>query len=88
MKFGVSKVKKMLIGLVAGSFMLASASMALANGREAKNVILMISDGQGFNTVRATDYYTGKKAVSDFLIPYGKTAPFKENKLAHFSGLL
>jgi len=25
---------------------------------------------------------------SDFLIPYGKTAPFKENKLAHFSGLL
>lgn len=63
MKFGVSKVKKMLIGLVVGSFMLASASMALANGREAKNVILMISDGQGFNTVRATDYYTGKKAV-------------------------
>jgi hypothetical protein len=29
-----------------------------------------------------------KEKGSDFLIPYGKTAPFKENKLAHFSGLL
>ena len=29
----------------------------------AKNVILMISDGQGFNTVKATEYFTGSKAV-------------------------
>jgi alkaline phosphatase len=28
-----------------------------------KNVILMISDGQGFNAVQATDYYTGHQAV-------------------------
>jgi len=35
-----------------------------------KNIILMISDGQGFNTVQATEYYTGTKAVyegSDFV---------------------
>lgn len=29
----------------------------------AKNVILMISDGQGFNTVKATEYFSGSKAV-------------------------
>ncbi len=31
--------------------------------RAVKNVILMISDGQGFNTVRAADFYAGKRAV-------------------------
>lgn len=34
-----------------------------AADRAVKNVILMISDGQGFNVVRAADFYAGKKAV-------------------------
>ncbi len=41
---------------------LTSASAAFAAGN-AKNVILMISDGQGFNTVNATKIYTGAPAV-------------------------
>jgi alkaline phosphatase len=32
----------------------------------AKNVIVMISDGQGYNTIAATDYYTGTKPIFDF----------------------
>jgi alkaline phosphatase len=44
-------------------------SAGLAQADMAKNVILMISDGQGFNTVKATDFYTGSKAVyeNDYL---------------------
>jgi len=63
MREGIRKKRTVLIGLAAGAFLLASTSMAFALGREAKNVILMISDGQGFNTVKATEYYTGKKGV-------------------------
>lgn len=33
-----------------------------ASASSIKNVVLLISDGQGFNTVRATEYYTGGKA--------------------------
>jgi alkaline phosphatase len=37
-----------------------------------KNVILMISDGQGYNTVKATDYWTGSPAVyENFPVKYG-----------------
>jgi alkaline phosphatase len=37
-----------------------------------KNIILMISDGQGFNTVKATNYYTGTQAVYEsFPVKYG-----------------
>jgi alkaline phosphatase len=37
-----------------------------------KNVILMISDGQGYNTVKATDYWTGAPAVyENFPVKYG-----------------
>lgn len=50
-----------LLGLVAGAVLLVSPIVARAGA--IKNVILMISDGQGFNTVRATEYYTGSKAV-------------------------
>ncbi len=54
---------------------LASAALvagiaATASAQTAKNVILMISDGQGFNAVKATDYYAGTTAVyegSDFV---------------------
>ncbi len=48
---------------------IAVATMSLVLGQSAyadmsaKNIILMISDGQGFNTVKATDYYTGTKGV-------------------------
>lgn len=62
--------KKLLTGILAGAFLLASSSAAFAY---TKNVILMISDGQGFNTVKATDYYIGSQAVyegSDF-VRYG-----------------
>ena len=40
----------------------------------ARNVILMISDGQGFNTVEATRYFTGSPAVYEsFPVRYGMT---------------
>jgi alkaline phosphatase len=38
-------------------------SAGLAQAEMAKNIILMISDGQGFNTIQATDFYNGSKAV-------------------------
>ena len=45
-----------IIGLVI--FVSTNASGAT----KPKNIILMISDGQGFNTVQATEYYTGQPA--------------------------
>ncbi len=72
MDHGIHMTKKAFIGLAAGAFFLASTQVSFACGREAKNVILMISDGQGFNTVRATKYYTGKRAVYErFMHKYG-----------------
>ena len=72
------KTKKFVVGLAAGAILFASSQMVLAHGDDdrdhpkAKNVILMISDGQGFNTVKATEYYTGKKAVYEkFRQKYG-----------------
>lgn len=58
-------MKRSIKVIAAGSLLLASAQMACAADPtpKAKNAILMISDGQGFNAVRATDYYTGKKQV-------------------------
>jgi hypothetical protein len=38
-------------------------ALLLAAPVAAKNVILMISDGMGFSTVMATDYYHGEKPV-------------------------
>jgi alkaline phosphatase len=38
-------------------------SVALTgNGKDEKNVILMISDGWGYNQILATDYFTDGKA--------------------------
>lgn len=51
---------KGITGFCTAALLLLSAGSAFAS---TKNVILMISDGQGFNTVKATDYYTGKTAV-------------------------
>ncbi len=47
----------------------AAATMLFAIGQTAhadmaaKNIILMISDGQGFNTIKATDYYRGTQGI-------------------------
>ncbi len=62
MKFKQSKTRTAFVGIATGALILASSQMAMAAG-EAKNVILMISDGQGFNTVKATDYFTGTQGV-------------------------
>lgn len=54
---------------IAGTALVAGLASPLS-AQQAKNVILMISDGQGFNAVTATEYYTGGKAVyegSDFV---------------------
>jgi alkaline phosphatase len=38
----------------------------------AKNVILMISDGQGYNTIKATDYFNGSAAMYEsFPVQFG-----------------
>jgi alkaline phosphatase len=42
---------------------IAIASLSGSAAQAAKNVILMISDGQGFNVVQATDYYVGSPAA-------------------------
>jgi alkaline phosphatase len=59
------KTKKFFALFLASVFLLTSSQMAIAGkGKgpkkpKAKNVILMISDGQGFNHMRVTNYYTG-----------------------------
>lgn len=66
MSLSKGKTKKVFIGFAAGVFLLTFMQTAFAMVRVAKNVILMISDGQGFNTVRATEYYTGGKASYEY----------------------
>ena len=39
------------------------AAVSHVQGQVARNVIIMIADGQGFNTVEATRYYTGQTPV-------------------------
>ena len=46
--------------MAAAALLFAAAENAFA---EAKNVILMIQRRPGFNTIKATDYYTGSAAV-------------------------
>lgn len=44
----------------------------LASAKMPTNVILMISDGMGYNTVKATDYWTGGTPVyENFAVKYG-----------------
>jgi alkaline phosphatase len=62
MKTWVSALAGLSLILWAG---LASAAMP-------KNVILMISDGMGYNTVKATNYYTGTTPIyENFAVKYG-----------------
>ncbi|HEX2967020.1 MAG TPA: alkaline phosphatase [Syntrophorhabdaceae bacterium] len=63
MNTDTKKQKAIIVGCLVVLIVVLLMSSVSANGRDAKNVILMISDGQGFNTVKATEYYTGKKAV-------------------------
>jgi len=57
------EMKKNILGLVEMVAMLFALGQPAYGDMAAKNILLMISDGQGFNTVKATDYYTGNKAV-------------------------
>lgn len=63
MMFKTGKTKKFFVSLLAGVFLLVSFQTAIAGKGpkkpKAKNVILMISDGQGFNHMRVTNYFTG-----------------------------
>jgi alkaline phosphatase len=62
--------RKTWMSLLAALSLLLWAHLAAA--AMPKNVILMISDGQGYNTVKATDYYTGTKGVYEsFPVQYG-----------------
>jgi len=63
MKSMFSKKKMVCAGLALATCLIATMPSTDAKGREAKNVILMISDGQGFNVVKATEHYTGAKAA-------------------------
>lgn len=77
--------RKLLAIAIAGALF---ATPAL--GADALNVILMISDGQGFNTVRATDYYVGSPAVyegRDF-IKYGMQTSSANNPLGYNAELM
>ncbi|MFZ2087831.1 MAG: alkaline phosphatase [Desulfobaccales bacterium] len=49
------------MGLIWGGVAPAMAQVSMP-----KNVILMISDGQGYNTVDATTYYTGHQAIYEY----------------------
>jgi alkaline phosphatase len=63
------KVKAQVAAALMALALILSGSAAQA---AAKNVILMISDGQGYNTIKATDYYTGNKGVYEsWEVQYG-----------------
>jgi alkaline phosphatase len=49
--------------VAAFSINIASAKDRIKHKKKAKNVILMISDGQGFNHMRVTNYYTDSTPV-------------------------
>jgi alkaline phosphatase len=64
MYLSISRSKTAAITLVILlAFMLAGCARSHHEEEGAKNVILMISDGMGFNTVSATGYYTGDRAA-------------------------
>ena len=54
---------KIEAGALAAVLALVIILWASAVQAAAKNVILMISDGLGYNTIKATDYFTGSTAV-------------------------
>jgi alkaline phosphatase len=57
--------------LIAGAFLFFLMPSVFAADSKVKNIILMISDGRGFNVVQAGDFYTGTKAVyENFKVKY------------------
>jgi alkaline phosphatase len=59
-----------MIPLIAFLFPLLATDAA--SGQIAKNVILMLADGRGFNVLQVTEYYTGQKALyENFSVKYG-----------------
>ena len=56
-------MKKLRPRYIAGIVCFVLIQAAFAADPAPKNIILMVSDGQGFNAVRATEYYTGRKGV-------------------------
>jgi alkaline phosphatase len=79
MNFSITHTKRAVVAVAAGVFLLASSHVVFAHEQDykghkpkAKNVILMISDGQGFNAVRATNNYTCSTPVYErFKHKYG-----------------
>ena len=57
--------------LITGAFLLFLLPPAFPGDLKVKNVILMISDGRGFNAISAGDFYTGKKSIYEsFKVKY------------------
>ncbi|MFA7235687.1 MAG: alkaline phosphatase [Phycisphaeraceae bacterium] len=81
----MKRMKVLAAALVAGSASMASAAP--------KNVILMISDGQGFNSVVATDNYRGSTAIYEgngfaqyAMQTYSASRPVAYNSSLMFNG--
>lgn len=55
-------IRKLVLYGAASALLAFSADAGVCHAKT-KNVILMISDGQGIGSVMAADFYTGKKAV-------------------------
>jgi alkaline phosphatase len=57
--------------IIAGAFLFLLLPSVFSADSKTKNIILMISDGRGFNAVQAGDFYIGKKAVYEsFKVKY------------------
>ena len=64
------KVKSQVAAALVALALILSFSTAQAD--TAKNVIFMISDGWGYNQIKATDYYNGTtEAYENFSVKYG-----------------
>lgn len=57
------KQAKSVLAVVLACLLLVAGALPSLAAAMPKNVILMISDGQGYNTVEATKFYTGNPAV-------------------------
>jgi len=65
----MNESRRIILQAVGTAFILSCVS---AFADKPKNIIVMISDGQGFNTIRATDYYTGAQGVYEsFDVKFG-----------------
>ncbi|MEW5803694.1 MAG: alkaline phosphatase [bacterium] len=83
------KTAKIFLGLSAGAFLFVlsvNTALCASLAERPKNIILMISDGQGFNTIQATNYYTGSTAVyEDFDVKYAMKTNSANNPAGYSS---